>query len=226
MTIPTQPEREISRIGEGQALPANEHLRAAQFTADNLPLFQRSGSGKDSDQSIQVATAGSTWLLPLEIQSRGAAKPAAAHTDSHAVTRTETDKSARDLPTRSQPGGDQGKDFEGVMSWYGNSLNGSLMANGDRFNENAYTCAHRTLPKGTILDITANGKTVRAEVTDRGPYVKGRSLDVSHRIAQDLGFENAGLSHYTAHVVSLGNNAYHSHPEQQHHHQHHHRRHR
>lgn len=82
-------------------------------------------------------------------------------------------------------------------SWYGPGFQGKDMANGEPFNMNAYTVAHKTLPLGTCLKLTnlENGRIVnRVEVTDRGPYIKGRQLDVSKAVAQHLGFIGAGTA--------------------------------
>jgi len=121
-----------------------------------------------------------------------------------------------------QPEGLLGKVFGGLMSWYSDP---QKMANGHQFDARKYTVAHKTLPLGTILDISAHGKTVRAEVTDRGPYVKkdpNRTLDVSLAIARDLGFVDKGKTDYTATVVSVGDNNYYSSPHHRQQHKHYH----
>lgn len=82
-------------------------------------------------------------------------------------------------------------------SWYGPGFQGSPMANGEPFDMNDYTVAHKTLPLGTCLKLTniENGRTVnRVEVTDRGPYIEGRQLDVSKAVAKHLGFIGAGTA--------------------------------
>ena len=69
----------------------------------------------------------------------------------------------------------------GGISFYGDEEHGKLTARGDIYNQWALTAAHKTLPFGTILEVTnlANGKSVTVKITDRGPYVKGRVLDLS-----------------------------------------------
>jgi rare lipoprotein A len=89
--------------------------------------------------------------------------------------------------------------FSGVASFYGNE-SGSQTASGQRFNENAMTCAHRSLPFGTKLRVTHGGKSVVVTVNDRGPFVRGRVLDLSTAAARALGIE--GLGQVTAEVVS------------------------
>ncbi|MGG5822313.1 septal ring lytic transglycosylase RlpA family protein [Falsiroseomonas sp. HW251] len=70
------------------------------------------------------------------------------------------------------------------------------MANGDRFDPNSNAAAHRTLPLGTVADVTnlSNGETRRVVIEDRGPYVGGRVIDLSPRIADELGMRHAGLA--------------------------------
>jgi len=69
----------------------------------------------------------------------------------------------------------------GICSWYGDEAQGDLTANGERFNKNDLTAAHRTLPFGTRIRVTnnENGKTVVVRINDRGPFVAGRILDLS-----------------------------------------------
>lgn len=80
----------------------------------------------------------------------------------------------------------------GGASWY--SLPRSRTANGERMNPAAMTAAHRTLPFGTKLRVVnqRNGKSVLVRVNDRGPFVKGRVLDLSKAAARALGFVSAG----------------------------------
>jgi hypothetical protein len=84
----------------------------------------------------------------------------------------------------------------GVASWYGPGFHGNPTASGEFYNQYALTAAHPTLPLGTPVEVTnlANGKSVRVRITDRGPFVRGRAIDLSHRAAQRLGMVKAGLS--------------------------------
>lgn len=84
---------------------------------------------------------------------------------------------------------------EGLVSYYHDSLAGNPTANGERYRLAGATCAHRTLPFGTIVVIedTATGKLAACRVNDRGPFVKGRVLDVSKRVARDLGLLDRGV---------------------------------
>lgn len=89
-------------------------------------------------------------------------------------------------------------DYEevGVASWYGPGFHAKKTANGEIFDQNALTAAHRTLPMPSYVHVTnlANGKTILVRVNDRGPFKKGRILDVSSRVARELGFEQYGTT--------------------------------
>lgn len=84
----------------------------------------------------------------------------------------------------------------GRASWYGGFHEGKLMANQHPFRMMAPTVAHRTLPLGTKVEVRnlANGRVAEAEVTDRGPYVRGRLLDVSKGVAMQLAMLNTGTA--------------------------------
>ena len=70
-----------------------------------------------------------------------------------------------------------------------------MTANGERFNPQAMTCAHRTFPLGSVVKVTdiATGKSVSLQVNDRGPYVKGRIVDLSEGAARELGVKDKGV---------------------------------
>jgi rare lipoprotein A len=84
----------------------------------------------------------------------------------------------------------------GVASYYGPGFAGKKTASGERFNPGGLTAAHRSLPFGTRLKLTnlANGVSVIVRVNDRGPFVHGRVLDVSHGAARVLGMTGSGTA--------------------------------
>ena len=94
-----------------------------------------------------------------------------------------------------------GRGFAGKASFYGNE-SGSRTASGARFNQNAMTAAHRSLPFGTKLRVTHRGQSVIVTVNDRGPFIRGRVLDLSKGAARAIGLTGAGVGHVTAEVVS------------------------
>ncbi len=81
-----------------------------------------------------------------------------------------------------------GLSMRGYASWYGEAFHGRRTANGELFDMNGLTCAHRTLPFGTLLSVTntENNNTVTVRVNDRGPYVSGRIVDLSRGAASRL----------------------------------------
>ena len=84
----------------------------------------------------------------------------------------------------------------GTASYYGKGFHGRRSADGERFNMNAMTAAHRSLPFGTRLQVTnlRNGKSVMVEVNDRGPHVRGRIVDLSKRAADVIGIGIDGVA--------------------------------
>ena len=91
---------------------------------------------------------------------------------------------------------DVGIEDRGVASWYGGSFHGKQSANGELFDMEALTAAHRTLPLGSVVRVVnlVNGKHIHVRITDRGPYVAGRILDLSRGAAARLGMMAGGLS--------------------------------
>ena len=94
-----------------------------------------------------------------------------------------------------------GHSFSGMASYYGNE-SGSKTASGQRFNQNAMTCAHRSLPFGTRLRVTHGSRSVVVTVNDRGPFIRGRVLDLSTGAARAVGLTGAGVGRVIAEVVS------------------------
>lgn len=87
-------------------------------------------------------------------------------------------------------------DETGVASWYGEDFHGKQTANGEIYNMQALTAAHRTLPLPSIVRVTnlENGRSLRLRVNDRGPYARGRIIDVSKQAADLLGFQRNGTA--------------------------------
>ena len=104
------------------------------------------------------------------------------------------------------------KTIKGVASFYGlnDGFHGKLTANGEVFDMNAMTAAHKTLPLGSLVKVTnlENDKSVTVRVNDRGPYVEGRILDCSYGVARDLGFVDKGTTTVRVDVIEFGDNKY------------------
>src|SRR6202167_2111476 len=101
------------------------------------------------------------------------------------------------------PSEDLSYDETGIASWYGADFHGKYTANGEVYDLNALTAAHRTLPMPSIVQVTnlENGRTIKLRVNDRGPYLRGRIIDVSRRGAQLLGFEGGGTAKVRVRIV-------------------------
>ena len=84
----------------------------------------------------------------------------------------------------------------GVASWYGPGFHGRKTASGERFDQNDLTAAHRKLPLGSEVRVTnlENGRSITVEINDRGPYAKGRVLDLSKAAARKLGMMENGVA--------------------------------
>ena len=84
----------------------------------------------------------------------------------------------------------------GVASWYGKFFQGRTTASGEPYDQNQLTCAHRTLPLGSVLRVTnlRNNKSVIVTVNDRGPVPESRVIDLSRAAANALGFSDQGLA--------------------------------
>jgi rare lipoprotein A len=94
----------------------------------------------------------------------------------------------------------------GVASWYGPDFHHKRTANGERFDMNGLTAAHRTLPFDSYVRVTnvENGQSVVVRINDRGPFVRDRIIDLSATAARQIGMKDGGLAHVRIEVVSLG----------------------
>lgn len=94
----------------------------------------------------------------------------------------------------------------GIASYYANRFHGRRTASGSRYDKAALTAAHRTLPFGTLVKVTnpRNGRSVLVRVNDRGPYVRGRALDLSREAARRLGILSQGIAKVAWEIVTPG----------------------
>ncbi len=91
----------------------------------------------------------------------------------------------------------------GGASWYGGKFQGRITANGEVFDTNKFTAAHKTLPFNTVVEVTNldNGKTVLVRINDRGPFVKGRIIDLSRAAAEKIGLVGQGVGHVKLRII-------------------------
>jgi len=128
---------------------------------------------------VGFRVAVSVLLLPLAVACSGNRKPASAP------------------PTLGVP------IERGVASWYGPKFNGKRTASGERYDMNAFTAAHPSLPFGTKIGVrnTRTGREVMVRVNDRGPYSKNRVLDLSYAAAREVGVVGPGTASVEIYLV-------------------------
>ena len=99
----------------------------------------------------------------------------------------------------------------GIASYYGRKFHKKRTANGEIFNMYKVSAAHKTYPLGTKVKVTnmKNGKSIKLTINDRGPYVKGRIIDLSYKAARKIDFVNQGTTKVRIDVIRLGDNKYH-----------------
>jgi rare lipoprotein A len=96
-------------------------------------------------------------------------------------------------------------DESGIASWYGPGFHGKMTANGEPYDQDGMTAAHRTLPMPSLVQVTnlENGRSVRVRVNDRGPFAHGRIIDMSKRAAELLGFVNQGTAKVRVQILEV-----------------------
>jgi rare lipoprotein A len=102
--------------------------------------------------------------------------------------------------------GKKGFRQQGIASWYGPGFHGKLAANGEVYDMHALTAAHKQLPFETMVEVhnRENGRKVRVRITDRGPFVRGRIIDLSRAAAEEIGMLQSGVAKVTLTVVAAG----------------------
>jgi len=162
------------------------------LTSNNLAL------GKRTQSRTALALFAATLLLGAGA-TEAAAKSKKHHHHSHHAAKSKA--SLLDANASIAPSSGTGRSFSGIASFYGNE-SGSKTASGQRFNQNAMTAAHRSLPFGTKLKVTHGGRSIVVTINDRGPFIKGRVLDLSTGAASAVGLTRAkGLGRVVAEVM-------------------------
>ncbi len=122
-------------------------------------------------------------------------------------TNDESYDSEEELPLEEEPVSLHSSRCEvahGVASWYGPGFDGNRTANGERFDQDELTAAHRTLKFNSIVRVTYHDQSVYVRINDRGPFVRGRVIDLSKAAAEKIGLIAAGRGPVTLEVVSCG----------------------
>lgn len=122
-----------------------------------------------------------------------------------AITLTTTQCSVRSDATTAAPApvASPGPTSRGLASWYSERTNGRRTASGIPFCDHQLTAAHRSLPFGTLVRVTnaKNGRSQTVRITDRGPFIRGRIIDLGKRAADDIGMINAGVVPVVVEVI-------------------------
>jgi rare lipoprotein A len=99
----------------------------------------------------------------------------------------------------------EGHTQKGAASYYHDALHGRKTASGEVYNKRILSAAHKSLPLGTKVRVTkvSSGKSIVVKINDRGPFVKGRIIDLSRRAAQDLGIIRSGVARVEVEVLKV-----------------------
>lgn len=165
----------------------------------------------DEDTDVYLVEAGSTLILTMDNtvilpKTTGAsAEDALQATNLLRRQLGESESLARveGLPERPLAVATVQSTFSGMASWYGPGFHGRTSASGERFNQHAMTAAHRTLPFGTMVEVTNlnNGTTTIVRINDRGPYSHGRVIDLSAAAASAIGMMGSGVAPVSVNVL-------------------------
>jgi rare lipoprotein A len=154
--------------------------------------------GKVTQSRPALALFAATLLLGASVAEAAAKSKKHHHHHSHHAAKSKA--SLLNANAAVMPSSGSGRSFSGMASFYGNE-SGSKTASGQRFNQHAMTAAHRSLPFGTKLKVTHGSRSVVVTVNDRGPFIKGRVLDLSTGAARAVGLTSRGVGRVVAEVM-------------------------
>ena len=155
--------------------------------------------GNTTQSRTAIALFAATLLIGGSVTEASAKSKSKSPSSSPAA---KAPSSWRDANAAIAPSSGSGRSFSGMASFYGNE-SGNKTASGQRFNQNAMTAAHRSLPFGTKLKVTHGGRSVVVTINDRGPFIRGRVLDLSTGAARAVGLTGRGVGRVTAEVSLL-----------------------
>lgn len=154
--------------------------------------------GKITQSRTALALFAATLLIGASVTEASAKSRHHRHHHSHHAAKSKA--SLLDANAAIAPSSGTGRSFSGMASFYGNE-SGSKTASGQRFNQNAMTAAHRSLPFGTKVKVTHGSQSVVVTINDRGPFIKGRVLDLSTGAARAVGLTSRGVGRVVAEVM-------------------------
>jgi len=175
--------------------------KSRSLSADNSYITESDNSGyvTESDNSGYVArSAGNGYITRAYDSSKATTSP---------THKAYSINGKRYYPKKSVPVGWKQR---GIASWYGPDFHGRYTSSGELYDMNAYTAAHKTLPMGTIVKITnlENNKSVAVRVNDRGPFVKGRIIDLSYIAGKKIGLDKSGVAPAMLEVIGFEDKNY------------------
>lgn len=166
-------------------------LNADAASSPKSQSTTQSQAGKSSGKSVKSASKNKS-------EAKSGKKSVSAKKDSKAKSIADNDRALWQKRAR------ESEIYTGKASWYGKDFHNKATASGLDYDMYTFTAAHRTLPLGTVVKVTDqhNGKSVMVCVTDRGPYVQGRIIDLSYAAAQKLDIKNRGVCKVALEVIS------------------------
>lgn len=180
-----------------------------------FPLPNEADAKSGSSKAVVSAKAKKTSAIKANRKRNASKKQASA-----IVAKDKSSKQAAKNPKTNAIAAETDRDIwlkraqfsealSGKASWYGKDFHNKATASGLAYDMYTFTAAHRTLPIGTVVKVTDqnNGKSVMVCVTDRGPFVRGRIIDVSYAAASKLGLHKRGVGNVKLEVVSDENGA-------------------
>jgi len=186
-----------------QSAPSDQkHSNATPHAAKKSSGDTETRKSKREKSSDKSASSHSSRSKRDKAESRSKSKSKSSAKESASIESERRDSTdSRDIwMKRAQ----ESEIMSGKASWYGRDFHGGSTASGLDYDMYTFTAAHRTLPMGTVVRVTdqQNGKSVMVCVTDRGPFVRGRIIDLSFAAAQQIDIDDRGISRVQLEVVS------------------------
>ncbi len=173
--------------------------KASRKSESRSAKSEKSQKSKKSGKSEKSAVSGKSSKSEKSSKSAKSSKSSKSSKKDQQVSEKSAD--SRDIWLKRAQ---ESEVFSGKASWYGRDFHGGSTASGLNYDMYTFTAAHRTLPMGTVVRVTdqENGKSVMVCVTDRGPFVRGRIIDLSFAAAQQLDLSRRGVGKVELEVVS------------------------
>ena len=173
--------------------------KASRKSESRSAKSEKSQKSKKSGKSEKSAVSGKS--SKSEKSSKSAKSSKSSKSSKKDLQVSEKSADSRDIWLKRAQ---ESEVFSGKASWYGRDFHGGSTASGLNYDMYTFTAAHRTLPMGTVVRVTdqENGKSVMVCVTDRGPFVRGRIIDLSFAAAQQLDLSRRGVGKVELEVVS------------------------